>query len=236
MIAQRKWIPAQEETLMQQPRPRRVLLPSMQTPRPLLAGTLAGRGKPGEGPQHALGVMPECHQGLTTTPSHPSCSGKAAATRPALLQQCCYDGLRARGTWQSQPPWRRKCSFFCRNSKYLAPRRLLLSLRFGRWRHLPFTFLLFRQLCFLLFLFLQVFLDVFWKLPLPLRVFVLEGDQNATAGSIRLPCRGLSCFPSYPPFCPFSSAFPSPLVCSQVPARSTREPVWNDQGAKRPPG
>ena len=111
MIAQRKWIPAQEETLMQQPRTRRVLLPSMQAPRPLLAGTLAGRGKPGEGPQHALGVMPECHQGLTTTPSHPSCSGKAAATRPALLQQCCYDGLRARGTLQSQPPWRRKCSF-----------------------------------------------------------------------------------------------------------------------------
>lgn len=66
MLAQRYWIPAQEETLVQQPRTRRVLLPSMHTPRSLLAGTPAGWGKPGEGPQHTLGVTPECHQGSTT--------------------------------------------------------------------------------------------------------------------------------------------------------------------------
>lgn len=93
--------------------------------------------------------------------------------------------------------------FFCRKSKYPAPLRLPLSLSFrfgrllfslslpfGRWRGLPFTFFLFRQLCSLLFLFNQVFLDSFWKLLLRLRVFLLEGDQKATAGGLVCPAEG----------------------------------------------
>ena len=225
---------------MQRPCTRRVLLPSVQTPRPLLAGTLVRWGKPGAGPQHALGVTPACHQGFTTTPWHPSCSGKAAVTRPAPLQRRCYDGWGAGGTVQSQPHLEGKVLFLGTNSKYLAPLCLLFSLSFrlGRlllslglpfscWWGLPSTCFCLRQLLFLLFLFTQEFPDVFWKPLLAPQVVILQGDQNATAGSVSLPCRGLSSSHSRPPFCPFSSAYLATLVCPRAPAGSTQEPVYS---------
>lgn len=133
-------------------------------------------------------------------------------------QLCCSNAAGTAGVLEvpcNLSPPEEKVLFFCRNSKYLAPLCLLFSLGFrfqrllfalrllsGHWPGLQFTCFLLRQLCFLLFLFIQVFLDVFWKLLLLLQVFVLEGDENARAGSISLPCQRAGLFSFLPSLLP----------------------------------